>query len=144
MGSGSSAMPRQKSRRSRRSNRPVDVPLRGDARVILSRLLDAVKKLTPQREPHAKIAEFRSVQNDWQKELDEAVTDMDRSPMLTGQILTVCNDVFPDNAIFVMDGGNTTLWNIHYHIARMPRTVIYSMNYGHLGTGLPYAIRRSK
>ncbi len=121
-------------------NRPVDVPLLGDARVILSRLLDAVKNLAPQREPHTKIAEFRSVQNDWQKELDDAVSDMDRSPMLTGQLLTVCNDVFPDNAIFVMDGGNTTLWNIHYHIARRPRTVIYSMNYGHLGTGLPYAI----
>ena len=121
-------------------NRPVDVPLLGDARVILSRLLDAVKNLAPQREPHTKIAEFRSVQNDWQKELDDAVSDMDRSPMLTGQILTVCNDVFPDSAIFVMDGGNTTLWNIHYHIARRPRTVIYSMNYGHLGTGLPYAI----
>jgi len=121
-------------------NRPVDVPLLGDARVILSRLLDAVKELTPKHEPHARIAEFRSVQDDWQKELDEAVADMERSPMLTGQILTVCNDLFPDDAIFVMDGGNTTLWNIHYHLARMQRTVIYSMNYGHLGTGLPYAI----
>jgi len=121
-------------------NRPVDVPLLGDARLILSRLLDAVKELTPKHEPHVRIAEFRSVQDDWQKELDEAVADMERSPMLTGQILTVCNDLFPDDAIFVMDGGNTTLWNIHYHLARMQRTVIYSMNYGHLGTGLPYAI----
>ena len=60
--------------------------------------------------------------------------------MLTGQILKVCNEVFPENAIFVMDGGNTTLWDIHYHVARLPRTVMYSMNYGHLGTGLPYAI----
>jgi acetolactate synthase-1/2/3 large subunit len=39
-----------------------------------------------------------------------------------------------------MDGGNTTLWDIHYHISRKPRSVIYSMNYGHLGTGLPYSI----
>ena len=60
--------------------------------------------------------------------------------MLTGQILTVCNEFFADDAIFVMDGGNTTLWNIHYHLARTPRSVIYSMNYGHLGTGLPYAL----
>jgi len=121
-------------------NRPVDVPLVGDARLILSRLMDAVKELTPKREPHSKIAEFRSVQDDWQKELDEAVADMERSPMLTGQILKVCNEVFPENAIFVMDGGNTTLWDIHYHVARLQRTVMYSMNYGHLGTGLPYAI----
>jgi acetolactate synthase-1/2/3 large subunit len=40
----------------------------------------------------------------------------------------------------VMDGGNTTLWSIHYHVPKTQRSVIYSMNYGHLGTGLPYAI----
>jgi len=121
-------------------NRPVDVPLLGDAGVVLSHLLDAVKTITPQKEAHPRIAEFRAVQDEWQKELDEAVADMERSPMLTGQILTVCNDFFPDDAIFVMDGGNTTLWNIHYHVPQTPRSVIYSMNYGHLGTGLPYAL----
>jgi acetolactate synthase-1/2/3 large subunit len=122
-------------------NRPVEVPLVGDAGVILSHLLDAVKKIAPQKkETPPKIAEFRAVQDDWQKELDEAVADMERSPMLTGQLLTVCNEFFPEDAIFIMDGGNTTLWNIHYHVAKTPRSVIYSMNFGHLGTGLPYAL----
>jgi acetolactate synthase-1/2/3 large subunit len=121
-------------------NRPVDVPLVGDARVILTHLLGEVKELTAKRVPHPKIAEFRAVQNEWQTELDAAIADMERSPMLTGQILKVCNEVFSDDAVFVMDGGNTTLWNIHYHIPRVQRSVIYSMNYGHLGTGLPYAI----
>jgi acetolactate synthase-1/2/3 large subunit len=122
-------------------NRAVDVPLVGDAAVVLSHLLDAVKKMAPRKkETPPKIAEFRTVQDDWQKELDDAVADMERSPMLTGQLLTVCNDFFPDDAIFVMDGGNTTLWNIHYHVPKTPRSVMYSMNYGHLGTGLPYAL----
>ncbi len=121
-------------------NRPVDVALIGDARVVLSELLEAVKNRTKKRKAHPKIAEFRAVQDDWQKALDDAVADMDRAPMLTGQILKVCNAFFPDDAIMVMDGGNTTLWSIHYHIARAQRSVIYSMNYGHLGTGLPYAI----
>ena len=121
-------------------NRPVDIGLVGDAGVILARLMNAVKDLTVKRKPHPRIAEFRAVQNQWQKELDDAVADMERTPMLTGQILKVCNEVFPEDAVFVMDGGNTTLWNIHYHLPRAMRTVIYSMNYGHLGTGLPYAI----
>jgi len=121
-------------------NRPVDVALIGDAKVVLSRLLESVRQIASKREPHPKIAEFRMVQNDWQRELDEAVADMERCPMLTGQILKVCNDFFPADAVFVMDGGNTTLWNIHYHLSRSQRTVIYSMNYGHLGTGLPYAV----
>ena len=121
-------------------NRPVDVALVGDAKKILSQLFEAVKKMIKKRKPHQKIADFRIVQDEWQKELDEAVADLERAPMLTGQILKACNEFFSDDAIMVMDGGNTTLWSIHYHVPRTQRSVIYSMNYGHLGTGLPYAI----
>ena len=121
-------------------NRPVDVALVGDAKIILLKLFKEVKKLTQKRKAHPKIAEFRVVQDKWRKDLDDAIADMERAPMLTGQILRVCNDFFPDDAILVMDGGNTTLWSIHYHVPKKQRSVIYSMNYGHLGTGLPYAI----
>ena len=121
-------------------NRSVDVALVGDAALVLSQLMAALKKRTRKRKAHSKIAELRAVQDDWQRELDEAIADMERAPMLTGQILKVCNDFFPDDAVMVMDGGNTTLWSIHHHVARQQRSVIYSMNYGHLGTGLPYAI----
>ena len=121
-------------------NRPVDLPLVGDAKKILTQLIAAVKALTDKREPHAKVAELRMVQDQFQAELDEMVADKSLKPMLTGHILTVCNDFFDDDAIFVMDGGNTTLWDIHYHVPLKQRSVVYSMNYGHLGTGLPYAI----
>lgn len=121
-------------------NRPTDVALIGDARIVLSDLIEAVKGVMEERPYHAKVAEYRAMQDEWQKELDELVADMDRKPMLTGQILNVCNTFFDEDAVFVMDGGNTTLWDIHYHIARKQRSVVYSMNYGHLGTGLPYAI----
>jgi acetolactate synthase-1/2/3 large subunit len=121
-------------------NRPTDIPLVGDARTVLNQLAEAVKGLTEPRPVHPKVTELRMLQDDWQKELDDLVADMQRKPMLTGQILTVCNEFFDADAIFVMDGGNTTLWDIHYHIARRQRSVVYSMNYGHLGTGLPYAL----
>lgn len=121
-------------------NRPTDVALIGDAKTVLLDLVDAVKAIMPKKPHHEKVAEYRAMQDEWQKELDELVADMGRKPMLTGQILNVCNTFFNEDDIFVMDGGNTTLWDIHYHIARKQRSVIYSMNYGHLGTGLPYAI----
>ena len=121
-------------------NRPTDLALIGDARAVLSDLIDAVRGAMAERPHHAKVAEYRAMQDEWQKELDELSADMKRSPMLTGQILKVCNTFFDEDAIFVMDGGNTTLWDIHYHVARKQRSVVYSMNYGHLGTGLPYAI----
>ena len=99
-----------------------------------------MRQITPQREAHAKIAELRAVQDQFRQELDDALADTARQPMLTGQILRACNEFFGDDAIFVMDGGNTTLWSIHHHRMRRCRSVVYSMNYGHLGTGLPYAI----
>ncbi len=96
--------------------------------------------MTPKREPHPVIANLRSVQDGWQKELDGAVSDMERVPMLTGQILTACNEFFDDDAILAIDGGNTTMWCMHYHLPRRQRSVMYTSNMGYLGTGLPYAI----
>ncbi|MFQ5577929.1 MAG: thiamine pyrophosphate-binding protein [Anaerolineae bacterium] len=121
-------------------NRPVDVPLVGDAKIVLGQLLEAVKALTPPREPHPAVAELRAVQNQWQQELDEAVADTERAPMLTGQILKACNAFFPADAIAAIDGGNTTLWSMHYIMPRRQRSVLYTSNMGYLGTGLPYAI----
>lgn len=121
-------------------NRPADIALIGDAQIVLGQLYRAITQLTGKRGHHEKIAEFRTLEDQFRKELDDALADTAKRPMLTGQILKGCNAFFGDDAIFVMDGGNTTLWDIHYHIARRPRSVIYSMNYGHLGTGLPYAI----
>jgi acetolactate synthase-1/2/3 large subunit len=121
-------------------NRPMDIALIGDARVVLTQLYEAILQLTEKRAHHAKIEEYRAMEDQFRRELDDALADTTKQPMLTGQILKATNAFFGDDAIFVMDGGNTTLWDIHYHNARRPRSVIYSMNYGHLGTGLPYAI----
>ncbi|MCB8965827.1 MAG: thiamine pyrophosphate-binding protein [Ardenticatenaceae bacterium] len=121
-------------------NRPVDLPLIGDAKAVMAQLLTAVRALTPARSPHAKIAELGMFKAQWQKELDTAIADSERSPMLTGTILQVCNDFFDDDAIIALDGGNTVMWSMHYHLARTQQSVLYTANMGYLGTGLPYAI----
>ncbi len=121
-------------------NRPVDIPLIGDAKTVLGQLLAEVKKLTPKQEPHPVVADLRGVQDQWQQELDEPMQDYTRSPMLTGQILQVCNNFFPDDAIVALDGGNTVMWSMHYHLPKTQRSVLYTENMGYLGTGLPYAM----
>ena len=76
-------------------NRPTDVALIGDAKTVLKDLIKALEASVTKRPHHAKVAEYRAIQDDWQKELDELVADMGRKPMLTGQILKVCNAFFP-------------------------------------------------
>jgi len=121
-------------------NRPVDVALVGDAKAVLAQLLEALKARVPQRAPGALIAELQGVQAAWRKELDELVSDPERTPILTGAIWKVCNDFFPADAIVALDGGNTTMWSMNYLVARTQRSTLYTANMGYLGTGLPYAI----
>ena len=83
---------------------------------------------------------FRSMDDEWRKELDEAVADLERTPMISGQIYAVCNAFFPDDAILAMDGGNTCMWGANYHAARRQRSFLWTSHAGHLGTGLPFAI----
>jgi acetolactate synthase-1/2/3 large subunit len=121
-------------------NRPVEIALVGDARRTLAQLLQAVKALSPGRAVHERMAEFRQIQADWKQTLDAMVSDEHRTPMLTGSLFKVLDEFFPRDAIMAMDGGNTCLWAVHHHIVREPRTLLWTSNFGHLGTGLPYAL----
>ena len=121
-------------------NKPVDLGLVGDARTIVQQILDEVKTLTPPRPPHMALGMLRPMQDDWQRDLDQPVADMDRAPMLTGAIFKVCNEFFPPAAVCVLDGGNTVMWGQHYHQPRRQRATLYTANMGYLGTGLPYAL----
>lgn len=121
-------------------NRPVDIPLIGDAKTILTQILEEVQALCAKREPHPAITMLRSTQDQWQQELDDRIANMEQNPMLSGQILKVCNDFFNDDAIIAIDGGNTTMWSMHYHVPKKQRSVLYTSNMGYLGTGLPYAM----
>ena len=81
------------------------------------------------------------MQNQWQEKLDTITADRDRSPMVSGQLVEVCNEVFPNDAIVAFDGGNTVMWLQNYIKPKMQRSVLYTANFGYLGTGFaPYAL----
>ena len=121
-------------------NRPINLGLIGDARTVVGQILDAVKQLTEPRPPHQNLMMLRHMQNQWQEKLDEITVDRDRSPMVSGQLVEVCNEVFPDDAIVSLDGGNTVMWLQNYLKPQAQRSVLYTANFGYLGTGLPFAL----
>jgi len=57
-----------------------------------------------------------------------------------GQMVQAVRDFFPREAITVMDGGNTSLWTASFNLIYGPRSYLYTAKFGHLGTGLPYAL----
>ncbi len=120
-------------------NRPVDVAIVGDARQALQALLEAVKARTAPRERHPRLAAYRQSTAAWQKEL-EAALDAGMGGINPGRMVQVVREVFPREAITVMDGGNTSLWTVAYNPIYTPRSFLYTAKFGHLGSGLPYAI----
>jgi acetolactate synthase-1/2/3 large subunit len=120
-------------------NRPVDLGIVGDARAVLTILLGAVKKRTGPRQEHDSFARYRALTRDWQEQI--AVTlNAPEGQINPGRMAQIVRDFFPRDAITVMDGGNTSLWTATFNPILSPRSYLYTAKFGHLGTGLPYAI----
>lgn len=121
-------------------NRSYDVPLVGDVRAVVPQLVRALKGAS--LPGHPRLAEY--IQRDAQQiqELyEESVSRGDGSgnePMNTARFITEATRAFPKDGIMIRDGGATVIFTWTFNQAK-PADVIWNQNYGHIGTGLPYA-----
>ncbi|MGK8503058.1 thiamine pyrophosphate-binding protein [Nocardia asiatica] len=120
-------------------NRPIDVPLVGDLRAVVPQLVEAMKE-TP-RSPSAELAGWIEQDAARLAELAETAPS-GRSPVHPARLIVEATKVFPADGIMVRDGGATTIFGWTYSQAK-PHDVIWNQNFGHLGTGLPYAVGAS-
>jgi thiamine pyrophosphate-dependent acetolactate synthase large subunit-like protein len=120
-------------------NRPIDVPLVGDLRAVVPQLVDALKD-SP-RTPSPEL-------DGWIKQDAARLTELAEtapsgmSPVHPARLIVEATKVFPAEGIMVRDGGATTIFGWTYSQAK-PNDVIWNQNFGHLGTGLPYAVGAS-
>ncbi len=120
-------------------NRPVDVPLVGDLRRVVPQLVAALRD-TP-RAPSADLA--RWIDQDAEQLADLARTaPSGRTPIHPARFVVEATAAFPADGIMVRDGGATVIFQWTYSQAK-PHDVMWNQNFGHLGTGLPYAIGAS-
>jgi acetolactate synthase I/II/III large subunit len=120
-------------------NRQVDVPLVGDLRTVVPQLV-AVLKGTPR---NAVTDLDRWIKNDAARIADLAKSaPSGRIPMHTARFVIEATKAFPENGILVRDGGATVIFQWTYSQCK-PKDVIWNQNFGHIGTGLPYAIGAS-
>ncbi|MGK8488532.1 thiamine pyrophosphate-binding protein [Nocardia asiatica] len=120
-------------------NRPIDVPLVGDLRAVVPQLVEAMQE-TP-RSPSAELAGWIEQDAARLAELAETAPS-GRSPVHPARLIVEATKVFPADGIMVRDGGATTIFGWTYSQAK-PHDVIWNQNFGHLGTGLPYAVGAS-
>jgi len=121
-------------------NRPIDVPLVGDLRGVVPQLVAALKDT-----PRAPAPGLEAFMRDGQAELDqlaqESLTKSDGTgdvPIHTSRFVVESTKVFPKDGILIRDGGATVIFQWTYSQCK-PHDVIWNQNFGHIGTGLPYA-----
>ncbi len=120
-------------------NRPIDVPLVGDLRAVVPQLSRAIGEALP---PAQGLARFMK---DGQDELDElAAETLEKSDgtgnvaVHTSRFIVEATKAFPEGGIMIRDGGASVIFGWTYNQCK-PNDVIWNQNYGHIGTGLPYA-----
>lgn len=120
-------------------NRRPEVSILGHIRSVLRQLLKEVESLGPPRPEQERLRDLKAMVEAWRTDLQQRYLQ-DRVPLVPGRIIHEVRSFFPRDAIMVMDGGNTCLWCVHFHPVLEPRTFLWTSDFGHLGTGLPYAI----
>jgi len=121
-------------------NRPIDIPLVGDVRGVVPQLSRALKELGG-RKANEKLSGYIQREAAQLAELAEEAgskPDGSESLMHTSQFVTEATKAFPKDGIMIRDGGATVIFQWTYSQCK-PHDVIWNQNYGHIGTGLPYA-----
>ena len=120
-------------------NRPIDVPLVGDLRTVVPQLTRALAD-SP-REITVELQNWIEADKQRLADLAESAPNLN-GPMHTGRWAVEATKAFPEGGILVRDGGATVIFQWTYSQCK-PNDVIWNQNFGHLGTGLPYAIGAS-
>jgi thiamine pyrophosphate-dependent acetolactate synthase large subunit-like protein len=122
-------------------NRQFDVPLVGDLRGVVPQLVDALRDT-----PRTRAANLEKLVKADAEELAQLAESAPsgRSPIHPARYVVEATKAFNEleDPIMVRDGGATVIFQWTYSQSK-PRDVIWNQNFGHLGTGLPYAVGAS-
>jgi acetolactate synthase-1/2/3 large subunit len=124
-------------------NKPLRLAVLADA----GRFLDALRAELARRAPSPKLAERRARLAAWSEKRDgmraflrALAKDPEQAPMHSAFVPLVCRDFFADDAILVIDGGNTAVWTNLLHENRVPGSLLGTFKFGMLGAGVGQAL----
>ena len=122
------------------ANRPLKQAIRADVRATLTALIEAVEAQDPS--PHTaerrgwldEIGQARAANR---AKLDRALGANDRKgPVHPARVPVTAQEVFDEDTIWVIDGGNTAVWSQFYLEARAHRSHLSTYKFGMLGAGM--------
>lgn len=123
------------------TNRPVDLAIQADVREFLVALESELGGLASTDRRDARKGFCQSLRKDVRAErnkLDKRLEDWS-IPMHSAQVPSICGEVFEDDAIVVMDGGNTAVW-ANFFSEVQNHDVLGTPKMGMLGAGVAQAL----
>jgi len=126
-------------------NRTVDVAIIGDSKTVLKQLIKEMEETLP-KEKIEEWAQWNQEQQDYkQMQMKRNLRKMnsDKEPILPQRFIKEIFEFFPEDGIVIADGGDVCVYaleQVDLHKPTKPRQVLFPVNMGHLGVGIPYAI----
>jgi len=123
-------------------NKPAEMTVLADAKVFLGELIEALearRDTMPLEGRRRAVAAYNEAKAKQRAKLDKSLDDLS-APLVTAHVAKACQEFFDDDAVFVVDGGNTTIWGMFYHEARTPNTLLSTPKFGMLGAGVAQAL----
>lgn len=115
-------------------NVDVDIPIVGDARIILSNLVKALSKsrvrASGEWANHLKKFKMSTVPR----------TSFDDIPLKPQQVIKEIMAAVDEDTIMTTDVGQNQMWMAHYFLSKKPRTFLSSGGLGTMGFGFPAAM----
>ncbi len=124
------------------AHRPVDLAVQADVSAFMAALLDRLgpARAVPHRVDRRRfVSQVRGACVKNRAKLDEKLENKS-APMVSAHVPTECRQAFGDDAICVLDGGNTAVWGSFYHEVRAPNTILSTPKMGMLGAGVAQAL----
>jgi acetolactate synthase-1/2/3 large subunit len=124
-------------------NKPVDLAVLADVGIFLEALLaelkqhDVSKRLAGRE---AKLDAWAATKKGIRDFLLAIPTAEKREAIHSAQVPLICREFFPDDAVLVIDGGNTAVWTNLFHENRVPGSLLSTFKFGMLGAGVGQAL----
>ena len=120
--------------------RPLTLGILAEAKSALEGLVRVLEKRGLRRKEAHDLARYRQAELAWQDELFKAVDEWSGPGLHPAQVMRSIGEVFGREAIYVTDGGNTSLWAHRFLPPTQPRSYLNILELGMLGTGIPSAL----
>ncbi len=124
-------------------NRPVDIGIVSDARSALAALCEALRGRGRGGEPVAPPPPARECVDlcrSARRMLREGFGNGDAFPIHPARLAREVATAMGGDSIACLDGGCTAMWAHMFHTFSRSDSLLWTSHFGHLGTGLPYAL----